>query len=379
MKRIGYPPCLAAAFGAVIMASAWVTGALAVTQKDIDSCISDVLVGRRISSCTALIQSGQWTGKASAPIYMTRGIAYFDKYRQDGSLSGGNLPDGGPLGNALSDIDRAIELDPSLAQAYHERARCYEEKGDRGRARADYDRAITLDPKDQSAYHARGNIRRDAGDAVGAVADYDEALRLDPNDTFTLWDRAKVHAARGETDLEFADYSAIVAIGRDPAVAYAERGRIYVSRGELDRAIAEFDQAIAFSHSGYYYKSRGDVFRAKGDLPRAANDYQAAITYSAVPGAADAYNTGLMATVRTMCRNPANADLKRQCADQLPNLVAQVRVICQRLDASEQAKCISVADGAEFGAPIQAVPQTPTLDKSKLLEFFPAPSTKGSK
>ena len=56
---------------------------------------------------------------------------------------------------ALADYDRAIELDPDLAQAYYNRGNTYAELQEHAAALADYDRATELDPDLAQAYYSK--------------------------------------------------------------------------------------------------------------------------------------------------------------------------------------------------------------------------------
>src|SRR6476469_10694692 len=53
-------------------------------------------------------------------------------------------------------------------------------KGDIAGAIVEYDRALTIDPKLADAYLNRGKARRAGGDLDGAISDYDIASDLDP-------------------------------------------------------------------------------------------------------------------------------------------------------------------------------------------------------
>ena len=82
------------------------------------------------------------------------------------------------LGNykgAVADYDKAIQLKPDYAKAYHNR-------GYTAAAIADFDKAIRLKPDYASAYNNRGLAKKHAlGDLSAAIADYDKAVQLKPD------------------------------------------------------------------------------------------------------------------------------------------------------------------------------------------------------
>jgi tetratricopeptide (TPR) repeat protein len=81
---------------------------------------------------------------------------------------------------ALSDYNRAIALNPKLAQAYFNRGSLKQAKlNDPQGALADFDRAITLNPKDAQAHGARGYLKyTKLGDRSGGIADVRQAAKL---------------------------------------------------------------------------------------------------------------------------------------------------------------------------------------------------------
>ena len=58
----------------------------------------------------------------------------------------------GKLIEAISDYNKAIELNPKFAMAYYNRGIVYNDSGKIDQAISDYNKAIELNPKDAEAY-----------------------------------------------------------------------------------------------------------------------------------------------------------------------------------------------------------------------------------
>ena len=96
---------------------------------------------------------------------------------------------------ALKDFNRAIDIDPSRADAYLGRANTLSTLGRYAEALPDYDRALEIDPKLANAYANRGSAHSHTGQYKKAIADYEKALELDP----------KIDDAPGFLDRLFSD------------------------------------------------------------------------------------------------------------------------------------------------------------------------------
>ncbi len=105
--------------------------ARAQTQQQLDWCTGKDIVppDQVIGGCTALIQSGKFTGKNLAAAFTNRGIAYANKDQTD---------------RAIQDHDQAIKLDPNDARALNIRGNAYLSNGQADRAIQDHDQAIRL-------------------------------------------------------------------------------------------------------------------------------------------------------------------------------------------------------------------------------------------
>jgi tetratricopeptide (TPR) repeat protein len=85
--------------------------------------------------------------------------------------------DAGDLVGALSDFNRAIELDPNYSAAYFSRGLVLRRQADYDGAISDFTKAIELNPIAE-AYLDRGAASKDKGDRDGAIADYTKAIEL---------------------------------------------------------------------------------------------------------------------------------------------------------------------------------------------------------
>ena len=242
-----------------------------------------------------------------AEAYNTRGVAHNEK---------------GEFDLAMTDFNKAIELDPDFAKAYINRGAIYIEKGAFDLAIPDFDKAIELDPDDVAAYSNRGTAYANTGrfdlavqdlhkavelkpdDAneyasrgtayIGtgefdlAIRDLDKAIELDPNLAKAHFMRGSTHMKKGDPDLAIQDLDKAIELDPDDAISYANRGFAHVKKGELDLAIQDFDKAIELNPSdANAYNSRGVVHINKGDPDLAIRDLDKAIALN--PNFAEAH------------------------------------------------------------------------------------------
>ena len=79
---------------------------------------------------------------------------------------------------AIAELDRAIRLRPSHAEAIYLRGAAHDRLGDHTAALRDYDAALRFDPSLVPAYVARAAIHTTLGNKAAADADYESARRL---------------------------------------------------------------------------------------------------------------------------------------------------------------------------------------------------------
>jgi zinc protease len=155
-------------------------------------------------------------------------------------------------------------------------------------ALADFDRAIQLQPDLAEAYVARGSVRALRNDPTGAIADHTKALALKPDHAAALVERGNVRRTQGEHDLAFADYDQAIALQPTLITAHYNRGLAHQAKPEHPAAIRDFDAALTLN-PGYVpaYNARGFSRQVRGNFAGAIADYSAAIDRS--PTYAPAY------------------------------------------------------------------------------------------
>src|SRR6516225_9290111 len=127
---------------------------------------------QRIAACTALIAATKDAPKELAAGLVNRGAAYWYMKK---------------IPQALTDLDRAIALDPRNARAFREPSNSHRSAGHIDRALADANEALRLDPHDAKAFDNRGNVFNNNSQYDRAIEDYNEAIRLDPRFSWLSW------------------------------------------------------------------------------------------------------------------------------------------------------------------------------------------------
>ena len=126
----------------------------------------------KIGGCTAMIRSGEYSGRDLAAAYNNRGNSY------------GRL---GESAQAIKDYDQALRLDPGYALVYRNRGRTYHRLGEYRRAIKNYDQALRIDPGFADAFQNRGVTYESLGDFERAAQDWEQAIRVVGASRATWW------------------------------------------------------------------------------------------------------------------------------------------------------------------------------------------------
>jgi len=118
---------------------------------------------------------------------------------------------------AISDFDRAIEINPKYAEAYYNRGIAYGKLDNYGHATSDFDMAIEINGKYAEAYNGRGFAYGKLGNHRQAISDFDRAIEINPNYAMAYYNRAVVYGILGNHSQEIEDLKTAGRLDRDDA------------------------------------------------------------------------------------------------------------------------------------------------------------------
>ena len=196
----------------------------------------------------------------TASDYFDQGVEHYDNNRFE---------------QAIAHFDRALELEPELYTALHNRALAKFELGRTESALADMEEVIRQAPENAGAYSDRGYIRLQTGDLNAALADLDAAINIDPENVAALTTRGSAYIRLGRIKMALADFERAIAADRENADVYTERAALWDSLGDFQGALEDYSAAIDRNpDNALTYLSRGRLYgKIAGTETLAAADY----------------------------------------------------------------------------------------------------------
>jgi tetratricopeptide (TPR) repeat protein len=193
---------------------------------------------RRIEACTSLIRTAK--GDDLGMVLRERAGAY----RLTGNAAA-----------ALQDLNQALALRPTDAEALDGRGLIYLDGGDLAKATADFNQAIRLQPGGQAGYNNRGAVERRQGDFAAALRDENRAIELGPESPNPWANRGLIFLARHRYGLALADFAD--ALRRDQTLVYAidGAGDAFLGRGDVAHAVAAYNDAATADFDAQNYRA----------------------------------------------------------------------------------------------------------------------------
>ena len=149
----------------------------------------------------------------------------------------------GQYKQALSDFNKALEINPNYAGAYYNRGLVNVILEQKEQAISDFSKAIEINPNDAEAYYNRGNVFGDMGNLDKAMSDYNKAIELSPENVTAYFNRGMTYWRQDNYEKAISDLNKAIEINPDDAEAYYIRGIANRSNGNYKKALDDFLKA----------------------------------------------------------------------------------------------------------------------------------------
>ncbi|MCU0540803.1 MAG: DUF3160 domain-containing protein [Oscillatoriaceae cyanobacterium Prado104] len=178
---------------------------------------------------------------------------------------------------ALEQFDRALQINPNLAEAYYFRGLTHRQMDDTRRAVEDYTQALQINPKWSDVHTSRAEARTQLGDFKGAVEDYTQVLQSNPLALEAYVNRGFVETRLGHNQAAIEDCTKALRLNPNYAPAYVNRGLARSNIGDFNGALKDWTQAVenapddaqAYSNRCFVRAELGDPQGALADCDRA--------------------------------------------------------------------------------------------------------------
>ena len=150
---------------------------------------------------------------------------------------------------ALDDLTKSVEREPSLTQSYIKRASMHLEQGERDEAAKDFEKAMGQNENDPDIYYHRAQLHFILGEFADAAKDYQKSIDIDKDFIFS-------HIQLGVTQYKMGSIASSMATFRRcrknfPQVpdVFNYYGELLLDQQKFQEAIEQFEQAIEIEKS----------------------------------------------------------------------------------------------------------------------------------
>lgn len=231
---------------------------------------------RRFTSLAALLLvficsrsvSGQSTRATSVDTKRTAAAA-FDE--------GQTAQQRGDLNSAVKLYSTAISADPSLYQAYYQRATAELGLGREADAETDLRKVNELEPRFARSHRALGRLLLDKGKTDEAKRELARAVELEPTLTGLRIYLASALIKSSEPERAIEHLRAAIEQNEETPLAWALLGVAEERLNKPTEAFAAYSRAIELdAANGTAHEGRGRIYESRADLAKAIEDYSAA-------------------------------------------------------------------------------------------------------
>ncbi|MHC4293354.1 MAG: tetratricopeptide repeat protein [Planctomycetota bacterium] len=150
----------------------------------------------------------------------------------------------GDLEYALLALERAVQINPSLAESRTNLGNIYLKKGRIRDAIYEYEAALAINPNEALIYYNLGNAYLEENWLSYAISEFQQSIRLDPNFVEGYKNLAIAYARDKQLENAAAILNQAIALEPDNISLYIHLGNFYQQAGRYLTAIAEYNKAL---------------------------------------------------------------------------------------------------------------------------------------
>lgn len=185
----------------------------------------------------------------------------------------------GEYEKAIKSFDKAIELNPELAEAWNNKGAALNSLGNNPNdAIKSLDKAIEIDPQYAEAWSNKGNALMKLGKLHEAVKSYDRAIKINPQNATSWYNKGTALYELNDQIEAVKSFDKTIEVNPQYAKAWTNRGNALEKLGKLNEAIESYNRAIKIDPQlAEAWNSKGLALRVQGEYNEAINAFDKAI------------------------------------------------------------------------------------------------------
>ncbi|MDR3612784.1 MAG: tetratricopeptide repeat protein [Candidatus Obscuribacterales bacterium] len=179
---------------------------------------------------------------------------------------------------AADDFSTALSVNPRLTKSLLDRAACFYYLAEYDKAQNDYDDILAGAPENAAALLGRGMCKDKLNNSKDAVTDLETAVKIKPKYAEAYDELGTAYLAENEIQKSLDAYAKSIEINPKSAQTFFNRGNVYCKDNQKARAIADYTMAISLEpNRPEFLNNRGYIFLQDGSFEKAIADFTAAV------------------------------------------------------------------------------------------------------
>jgi len=274
----------------------------------------------------------------------------------------------GAYENAVTELNRALALDSTNADAYRELGIAYETLERYEDAEATYRKAIDTRPGDWSMYGAFGRFLAARRRYPEALEQFQRVLELTPDNARAYSNIGGIHLYLGQHDKAALAFEQSVKIRRTPEALW-NLGTYYFGRGRFADSVKAFQESVDLNGNNYrIWGNLGSAYHAVPDEARAVVAFKRAIDLAKVELRVDPRNPDILADLADFSQSVGRRAEARQLATRALNaagpdgsvILFKVAVVYEGMGDRRQALTL-LRKAVRAGYPISQIESSRSL------------------